>query len=320
MKQVLISDHGFPSIDLQRDVIEKAGFRLDEIKPNCATEDDLIQRCGQADALLVQWAPISRRVMQALLPRLRCVVRYGVGVNNIDLAAAADLDVTVANVPDYCHEEVSNHALAMILSLARRIPHDHHQIANGGWGIGQFRPIPAVTELTLGMVGFGAIARRVAAKAAPFGFSMIALDPFAPDSAFGQFGVERVGWDALLAQADVISLHCPLVPETTHLINADAIARMKPGVVIVNTCRGPVVKETDLIAALTSGKVAGAGLDVYEQEPLPLDSPLRKLPNVILTSHAASVSERAVDSLQIKAAEAARDFLQGHRPKSALVP
>src|SRR5260221_106878 len=116
MKQVLISDHGFPSIDLQRDVIEKAGFRLDEIKPNCATEDDLIQRCGQADALLVQWAPITRRVMQSLLPRLRCVVRYGVGVNNIDLAAAADLDVTVANVPDYCHEEVSNHALAMILS------------------------------------------------------------------------------------------------------------------------------------------------------------------------------------------------------------
>jgi D-3-phosphoglycerate dehydrogenase / 2-oxoglutarate reductase len=318
MKKAIITDHNFPSTDLQRDVIEPAGFELAEIQPICKTEDDIIRTCGDADVLLVQWAPVTRKVLQAL-PRVRCIVRYGVGVNNFDLDAAKGLGVVAANVPDFCIEEVSDHALAMILSLCRRMPQDHYQIVRGGWGVNQLRPIHAPSELTIGLVSFGKIARRVATKAKVFGFNVIAFDPFLDDATFQAAGVQRADFDTLLATSDIISLHCPLVPETTHLINRDSIAKMKPSVILINTSRGPVVKEVDLIEALQSHKILGAGLDVFEEEPLPQTSPLKDLPNVILTSHAASVSERAATLLQVKAAEVARDFLLGKRPSSALV-
>jgi len=316
--RAVISDHLFPSIELQTAVIEQAGFELRETVPSCVTEEDTIERCTDADVLLVQWAPITRRVL-AGLPKLRGVVRYGIGVNNIDLDAARDLGIGVANVPSYCIEEVSNHALAMILSLGRRIPHDHYRIAHGQWGIAPLLPIPAFTDLTLGLVGFGTIARRVADKATIFGFRIVASDPYVKGEIFKERGVEAVSLDDLLRNADIISLHCPLGEETTHLINSKTIGRMKPGVIIINTSRGPIINEHDLLEALKSQRLSGVGLDVFEEEPLPESNALRSLPNVILTSHAASVSTRAVEALQIQAAEAARDFLSGNRPNGALV-
>jgi D-3-phosphoglycerate dehydrogenase len=240
-------------------------------------------------------------------------------VDNIDVPAAKELGRMVSNVPNYCQEEVSDHAVSMILSLARRIPQDDNQIKHGGWGITPFLPIPAFADLTFGLVGFGSIARKVSEKAKPFRFRQIASDPIAPAEVFARHGVERVDLDTLLRTADIISLHCPLLPDTRHMINAESIARMKRGVILVNTARGPLVNEIDLVAALKSGKLVGAGLDVFEKEPLAADSPLRSLPNVILTSHAASVSARAVEMLQIQAAEAARDILLGKRPAGALV-
>jgi D-3-phosphoglycerate dehydrogenase len=317
MDTAIITDQSFPNIDIQRQTIEAAGFRLDEVRPICKTEDDVIRTCGNADVLLVQWAPITRRVLEAL-PRVRCIVRYGVGVNNFDLAAAKDLGVCAANVPDFCIDEVSDHAMSMLLSLSRRIPQDHLQISKGGWGVNDFRPIYAPSDMTLGLVSFGKIARRLAEKAKVFGFKLIAFDPLAPQSLFDSLGVSRVDLDTLLSESDAISLHCPLIPETTHLVNRETIAKMKKGVIIVNTSRGPVIKEQDLLEALQSGKVHSAGLDVFETEPPALDNPLRSMPNVILTSHAASVSEKAVHMLQLKAAESARDFLSGKRPSSAL--
>ncbi len=318
MPKVIITDHGFPNVEPERAVLEAAGFELETIQPICKTEDDVIRTCGGADALIVQWAPITRRVLEAL-PKVRCIVRYGVGVNNFDLSAAKDLGVCAANVPDYCVEEVSDHAMALLLSLCRRIPQDHQQIVQGKWGVNPFRPIPACSDMTLGLVSFGRIARRVAKKAQAFGFSVIAYDPLAADALFTEAQVERVGLDALFQRADVISLHCPLVPETTQLINKTAIEKMKAGVILINTSRGPVVNEKDLIDALKSGRINGAGLDVFEEEPLPAGSPLRSFPNVLLTSHAASVSEKAVEALQRKAGEAARDFLLGKDPVSRLV-
>lgn len=313
----VITDHGFPSSKIQHDVFEAAGLPLREVRPICKTEDDIIRTCGDADVLLVQWAPVTRRVLQAL-PRVKCIVRYGVGVNNFELEAAKELGVCAANVPDFCVEEVSDHAMAMILSLCRRIPQDHLGIARGGWGVNDLRPIYAPSDLTLGLVSFGKIARRVAVKAKVFGFTVIATDPLLPESVFVEHGVEKVDLGALLSRSDVVSLHCPLVPETTHLLNANSIAQMKKGAIVVNTSRGPVVDEPALIAALQSGAIHSAGLDVFEQEPPAADNPLRAMPNVILTSHAASVSEKAVDVLQRKAAEAARDFLLGKKPVSAL--
>jgi len=318
VKKVVITDHCFPHIELERDVIESAGYVLESIQPICKTEDDIIAACGNADALLVQWAPVTRRVLQAL-PNVRCIVRYGVGVNNFDLGAAKDLGVVAANVPDFCVDEVANHALAMILSLCRRIPQDHRQILDGGWGVNPFRPIHAFTELTLGLVSFGKIARNLARKAAALGFSIIAHDPYVAEAAFTERGAAGVSLPELLARADVVSLHCPLIPETTHLLNEKTFAQMKPGAILINTSRGPVVDEPAMIGALKSGRLGGAGLDVFEEEPLPSASPLRAFSNVILTSHAASVSEKAVEVLQRKAAEAARDFLQGKDPVSRLV-
>lgn len=318
MKRVIITDHSFPHVDLEREIIESAGFALETIQPICKTEDDIIRACGKADALLVQWAPVTRRVLEAL-PNVRCIVRYGVGVNNFDLDAARDLGVVAANVPDFCVEEVANHALAMILSLCRRIPQDHHQILQGGWGVNPFRPIYALTELTLGLVSFGKIARNLARKAATLGFAIIAQDPYVDKSVFEEYQTERVEFAELIEGADIVSLHCPLIPETTHLMNREVFSRMKPGAILVNTSRGPVVHEEALIEALKAGTLGGAGLDVFEEEPLPPGSPLRTFPNVILTSHAASVSEKAVELLQRKAAEAARDFLEGKDPVSRLV-
>ncbi|MBX7256007.1 MAG: C-terminal binding protein [Candidatus Hydrogenedentes bacterium] len=318
MKKVIITDHGFPNIDFERRIIESAGFELETVQPICKTEDDVIRTCGNADVLLVQWAPVTRRVLEAL-PNVRCIVRYGVGVNNFDLEAAKDLKVVAANVPDFCVEEVANHALAMILSLCRRIPQDHAQILQGGWGVNPFRPIPAPTDLTLGLVSFGKIARNLARKAAAFGFNIVAHDPFLKPEAFAECNVKPVGFKELLAKSDIVSLHCPLVNETTHLMNKDTLAEMKRGAILINTSRGPVVDEPALIEALRSGQLGGAGLDVFEVEPLPAGSPLREFNNVILTSHAASVSEKAVDMLQTKAAEAARDFLLGKDPVSRLV-
>ena len=318
MSTVLITDHLFPSISLQKKVLEDAGFKLEEVKPICKTEDEVIERCAKADALLVQWAPISRRVLEAL-PKVQGVVRYGIGVDNIDVKAAKDVGRIVSNVPNYCQEEVSDHTLAMMISLARRIPHDHMQIAHGGWGVGPFLPIPAFSDLTLGLIAFGSIAKKVSQKARPFRFQQIAYDPVAKEESFVGQGVERVELDDLLRRSDIITLHCPLMPSTHHMINAASIAKMKAGVLLINTARGPLVNEVDLIAALQAGKILGAGLDVFEKEPLPKESLLRTFPNVLLTSHAASVSTRAVELLQIKAAEAARDILLGKRPEGALV-
>jgi len=317
MSKVIVTDHNFVSLDPTRDILGPAGFELEEIQPICKTEDDVIRRCGDAGVLLVQWAPVTRRVLQSL-PRVKCVVRYGIGVDNIDLDAATELGVIVANVPRYCVEEVSNHTLAMILSLGRRIPQNHNQVMRGGWGINPFRPIPAFSDMRLGLVGFGAIGQRVAEKARAFRFQVMAFDPYAPDSVFAEGEAVRVDWATLVKNADVISLHCPLTPETRHLINHETIAAMKPGVCLINTARGPLVNEADLIEALTDGRIGEAGLDVFEEEPLPLRSPLRAFSNVILTSHSASVSEGATRILQCEAAAAARDFLQGKRPAAAL--
>jgi D-3-phosphoglycerate dehydrogenase len=308
----------FPSVTLERKVLEDAGITLQEVKPACKTEDEVIQRCSSADALIVQWAPITRRVLEAL-PGVRGVVRYGIGVDNIDVKAAKEIGRMVSNVPNYCQEEVSDHTIAMMISLARRIPQDHNQIAHGGWGVGPFLPLPAFSDLTLGLIGFGSIAKKVSEKAKAFRFKQVAYDPVAKAEAFRERGVERVELAELLGRADIISLHCPLLPATHHIINSSSIAQMKPGVILINTARGPLIDEPDLVQALRERRLLGAGLDVFEKEPLPVDSALRSMPNVILTSHAASVSIRAVEQLQIKAAEAARDIVFGKRPEGALV-
>jgi D-3-phosphoglycerate dehydrogenase / 2-oxoglutarate reductase len=317
-KKAISTDARLPSDGLESEILRSAGFEFIYLQPPCKTEEDLIRTCQDADVLMVDLMPITRAVMAAL-PKAKCVIRYGIGVNNVDLEAAKDLGVAVVNVPDFCTEEVSDHTLAMILSLGRKIPQTHQHILEGEWSLSKIRPIPAIRKLTLGLVSFGKIARRVAQKAKVFGLEVIAYDPFLPDAVFTDAEVARVDLATLFNRSDIISLHCPLIPETSYLINRDAIAQMKDGVILINTARGAVAKEDDLIEALQTNKISAAGLDVFEVEPLPDDSPLRGLNNVILTCHSASTSETSLLTLRTKVAEAARDFLQGKRPASALV-
>lgn len=229
LNQVLtafIADHIFPSVDLQREVLRSAGFALREVQPVCRGEEDVVAKCAQADLLFVQFAPITRRVLYSL-PHLRGIVRYGIGVDNIDLAAARELGVAVANVPAYSVEEVSNHTIAMVLSLSRRIAHDHYRISHGEWGVAPLGSIPTASDLILGLVGFGTIARRVSEKARVFGFHVVSFDPYLSDATFADHHVKRSDWETLLTSADIISLHCPLTPETTHLINNETITKMR---------------------------------------------------------------------------------------------
>ena len=233
LKQVVVTDYEFPSLDIERGIVESAGFTLTEASPHCRTEDDVIEAAA-ALTCCWQWAPVTRGCWRrSPRPVHR---RYG-GREQLRPDAAKDLGVTAANVPDFCVDEVSDHAMAMILSLVRRIPQDHNQIVRGEWGITRFRPIPAPADLTLGLVSFGKIARRVAEKAAVFGFGLAAWDPYLPAGAFDEAGVKKLEFGELIATSDIISLHCPLVTETQKLINADDLARMKDGAILINTSR-----------------------------------------------------------------------------------
>ncbi len=318
MNLAIMTDNGYESLEIERRILADAGIQMQVSDPPCRTEDDVIKACGDARVLMVLWAPMTRRVFESL-PQVKCVVRYGIGVDNVDLAAAKDLGVCVANVPDFCVDEVSDHAMAMMLSLGRRMKLNEAHVLNGGWAVEPGGPGIAFRGRTLGLVGFGKISRRLAEKAKAFGLEILAYDPPAPEALFTELGVERVSLESLLSRSDIVSLHCPLMPETRHLMNRDTFALMKPGALLINTARGPVVNEPDMIEALRSGKLAAAGLDVFETEPLPQDSPLRGMDNVFLTAHVAAISDKSLERLHMRVAEAARDFMQGKRPASALV-
>jgi len=263
--------------------------------------------------------PVTRRVLENL-PRCRAVVRYGIGLDNVDLQAATDCGILVAHVLDFCTDEVSNHAIALLLALARRLIPLHRDAAAGRWRQPQAWTLAPVHGQTLGIVGFGNIGQAAARKARAFGLRLLAHDPYGDPGAAEELGAALVPLGELLAESDYVSLHAPLTPGTRHLIGAAELAAMKPSAVLINTSRGPVVDEAALVEALTSGGIAGAGLDVFEEEPLPADSPLCRLENVILTPHVASVSPEAMRRLREEVGRAAADVLRGRRPKYVANP
>jgi D-3-phosphoglycerate dehydrogenase len=304
-------DHGF--VDPEREVLDSVA----EVQLHQRNDEaGLIEICVSAAGVVTQYGRFSRRVFEAL-PRLRVVARYGVGVDTVDLAAATARGVVVANVPDYGTEEVSNHAIAMLLALHRGLPRYDRAVRAGTWNFRSAGTILRLAGLTLGLVGVGRIGGAVARKLRPFGVTCLATDPFAtvlPE------GVGAVPLDELLAGADLVSVHAPLTAETHHLIDARALARMKPTAILVNTSRGGLVDTAALAAALREKRIAGAGLDVLETEPLGADSPLAALDNVLLTPHAAFYSEGSIVELKRKTALAVLDALAGRRPASVVNP
>jgi D-3-phosphoglycerate dehydrogenase len=251
------------------------------------------------------------------LPRCLVAVRYGVGVDTVDLSAATARGVMVANVPDYCIEEVSDHAIAMLLSLWRGVTAYDRAVRGGTWSTTARPPMPRLAGRVLGVIGVGRIGAQTARKAAGLGMRVVGYDPYLTNLPTGVAGVTL---DELLRQADAVTLHLPLTAESRHLIGVAALRKMKPTALLVNTARGGIVDTAALVRALRDGWIAGAALDTLEQEPVPSDSPLLSLPNVILNPHAGWYSDQSVPELKRKTAETAIAVLRGQRPASVVNP
>jgi len=304
--QVVITDSDLASTADER-VLRAAG--LDAVRLAARTEDDLIAALARtrADALIVQWAPVTGAVLDAA-PGCRFISRLGIGVDMIDVEAATERGVAVANTPDYCVAEVAAHTLAMALWLLRGLGRYDAAVRSGQWAVAGPSPAPArPSATTIGVVGLGRIGTRVADQARALGFRVLGCDPYiAPPPR-----LRLVTFEELLRASDLVTLHAPLSGETSHLIRADTIALMRTGAMLVNTCRGGLIDEAAVAEAVRSGQLAGAALDVFETEPLPDGSALRSLPNVLLTPHAAWYSAASLAELPVRAAQQVVDFLAG---------
>ncbi len=299
MEKVLITDYGFKSIEQETALITAAGFRLETAQ--CKSAEEVLLHGVDASALLVQWAPVNASVIEGL-QNCKLIVRYGIGVDNVDLEAAKNKGIVVCNVPDYCIAEVADHTVSMALALARQLITTHNRTIVGEWKIIPPQPALPFYEMKFATVGFGRIAREVHKRIAAFGFQQLAYDPNINKEEMTSQNVEGTGFDEIIETADIISLHLPLTTQTHHLINKTVLQRMKKGAILVNTSRGGLI-DTDALASVSETGDIAAGLDVFEKEPLPLSHPLLKCNNVILTSHTAWYSERSVPTLQRMAAE-----------------
>ena len=313
---VTVSDTVFPSLDLARGVLSKVGADVQVASE--PTPEAIVQAAAGADALLVTYAQITAAMIPQM-PRCRVISRFGIGVDNVDLAAATKAGIVVTKVPDYCLDEVSDHALALLLALVRKVPLANAHVQGGRWEMPVVVPIHRLRGLVLGLVGFGRIPRLVAPKAQAFGLRVVAYDPHVARDVVTHAGVEPVEFSELLTLADFVSIHAPLLPETRGLIGADAFRRMKSTAYLINTARGPILDESALAQALDAGQVAGAALDVLSQEP-PVDSPLLGRDNVIITPHTSFYSEESLIDLQTKAAEEVARVLTGQAPLNAVNP
>jgi D-3-phosphoglycerate dehydrogenase len=302
------------NIDVETEILAKVNAEL--VDADCSTEEEIIKTAQEADALLVVFAPITRRVLSSL-PRLKVVVRYGVGYDTVDADAATDNNVIVVNIPDFCLEEVSDHALALLLACARGLVWSTEGLKQGRWGEVQLSTVeaPSLFEQTLGMVGCGNIGRLIVKKAKCFGLKTIGYDPYLDKSTAEKHGITLVSLPELLKQSDYVCLQMPLSQETHHMIGGNELKQMKPSAYLINTARGAVVDEMALAQALQEGQIAGAGLDVFEKEPIEKDNPLLKLDNVVLTPHYAVHTSTAMMRLRKSVAQEAARVLTGKWPR-----
>lgn len=311
MQKIAVTDYTFDDLNLERDILEPRGCRITELKAGKGRE--LIDLVKDADAVITQFAPIDASVIDAM-EKCRVIARYGIGVDNVDITAAAAKNIPVCNVPDYCIDEVADHTLAMILNLTRRITSNTLKVRSGDWGLGVSRDdMHALKRLTVGVVGFGRIGREVAARLKPFKCPIQVFDPAVDASVIQAADAKTVLLDELITSSDLITLHCPSTEVSRHIINAASISRMKNGVMLVNASRGNLLHTEDCVSALRSGKVAAVALDVTDPEPIPLDHPLVRMDNVLINAHIASVSPQATKILRTTTAETVARSLQGER-------
>lgn len=314
LRKVAVLGARFGDLNVEEELLGPLGVQL--VEGSGREEAETLSLCQDAEVILCGGAPQIRAPLIRRLPRLKAIVRYGIGVDTIDLAEATRRGIYVANVPDYCIEEVATHALALILSWTRKVPIAQKSAINGKWDVSSLMPLESPRDLILGLVGFGRIARALARMARAIGFQVCASDPYIKRNEILKKGVKPVPLMRLIKSADFISLHLPLNPATRHLISADILRLMKPTAYLINTSRGGLVDEKALKRALQEGWIAGAALDVLESEPWSADSPLIGLSNLIITPHCAWYTERSKKELRRKACAEVIRVLRGGIPKN----
>ncbi len=317
---VAIVNLGYPSFETEQKILSPLDAAVIPAESDCTTEEEVIAVAKDAHAILVREAPVSRRVIDAL-GHCRAIVRYGVGVDNIDLDAAAAKGIYVANVPGYGTEEVSDHTIALLLSCIRNLLQRDRSLRQGRFETDINDQIHRTTGKVLGLIGYGQISQAVHRKWKGFQPARVLVsDPYADPQLITFNGGESVDPQTLLTESDYVSLHAPLTDETRHIIDAEALGRMKSTAILINTARGELIDETALFDALDNNQILAAGLDVFESEPISPDHPLAVLPNVILTSHVGWYSKDAVTELQTRAAEEVKRVLSGEKPECWVNP
>jgi D-3-phosphoglycerate dehydrogenase len=313
--KVAILDYYYPSLTEERKVLADTGIEIVDCNGKCQTEDDVIKYAGDADAVIIQFVPITRRIIENL-PKLKVIVRYAIGMDIIDIPAATEHRVMVANVPDYCIDEVADQALALMLAVTRKIKIAADEVARGNWSYQKAVPIRRFSAMSLGLISFGNIARNFGAKAQALGFKQIRVyDPYINEAGAKYPGYDFVDLPTLLKESDVVSIHAPATAETKHMINRETLALMKDGVFLINTSRGALIDVTALEAAFAAGKLGGVGLDVLEDEKNIKENSLLKYENVIITPHMSWYSIDSIAELQRKVAEQVKQALLDGRPK-----
>jgi D-3-phosphoglycerate dehydrogenase len=309
--KVVLTDQVFPNTDIERAILAEINAELTVVENS--TVDEIRRAAHDADALLNTYAAINRETL-GHLTACKVIARYGIGVDNIDLEAARQSGVVVTNVPDYCVDEVADHTIALLLAVVRKVVAGHNHTVSGGWGIDSLRPVHRLRGQTLGLIGFGNIAREVAKRARSFGLDVQSYDPYIDETVFGSEGVRRSGeLTDLLATSDIVSVHVPLVDATRGLLGEEAIALIRPNSIVLNTSRGPIVDADAVVDALTSGHLAGAGLDVFPTEP-PDATNFHTTPNLVVTPHMAFYSDESIAESQTKAAQCIVAVLRGDEP------
>jgi D-3-phosphoglycerate dehydrogenase / 2-oxoglutarate reductase len=311
--RIVITDYRFPDVEQERRAVEAAGGTL--IKGQAVNEEQVAELCRDADAVLNVRAPVTRRAIAAM-ERCRIIVRYGIGVDSIDIPAATERGIMVANVPDYCLDEVSDHALTLLLMLSRQIVPSIALAREGTWSVPQMPPVQRLRGQICGLFGCGRIGSLLAAKVSALGMNVILHDPYLSAERAREINAEQVTFDELLARADFISLHAPLTDQTRHVFGAAAFAKMRKSASIINTARGGLIDEAALLAVLDTGQIFGAGLDVMESETVvtAMRTALVHHPKIIVTAHTAWLSYQARATLQLRAIEQALACLRGETP------
>jgi D-3-phosphoglycerate dehydrogenase / 2-oxoglutarate reductase len=314
--KVVLTDYVWESLDVEKKTL--AGL-ADLVPFKAKHMDEVLPALADCDAMLNTYlAPINAEVM-AKMPKCRIIARYGIGVDTIDLEAATQAGIIVTNNPTYCIEEVAEHTMALLLACARKVAFYDRLVRDGRWEVPPGKPMHRLVGRTLGLVGFGNIARQVAVRAAAFGLRVLFADPNVKEGQFDEPG-KKVELAQLLRESDFVSLHPPLMPQTRKMINDEAFAQMKPGAYLINCARGPIVDTDALVRALDAKKIAGCALDTIDPEPLPNPHPLRSRDNVVIAPHAAWYSEEALVGLQAGAPSEVRRVLSGEWPVNVVNP